>query len=348
MRVIYTLWLLLIFSVGTFSQPVCDSTVLPAIGSIEKALQGRMGCGIVQVQPPKKERSDTTVKIRIHCCRTLTSSDEPLFVIDGMPAKGKKIFDLKIEMIESIWVLKNAEAIAIYGSEGINGVIIISTKKSTDRKFVIKDFLDGSTIPGATVSFISANKEDTLYFVANDSGVVVTNKLKQSTEYEMNVSAIGYSAINQQFKNGYGYSEINILLSRKIITCDEVVLSSMVCPRKMISGCTLYCQVSGMYITAGSDKSIKDRIVSGFKIYPNPVQKGSAFNLQFNNEDNSDKKVRVLSTDGKTMLQQTLKTNKGNSFFKLQTDARWAAGIYFIQLVYENGRVLASDKLIIQ
>ena len=200
----------------------------------------------------------------------------------------------------------------------------------------------------ATVSFISVNKKDTLYFIANDIGVVETNKLKQSSEYEMSVSAVGYSTIKQQFKNGYGYRERNVLLSRDIKTCDEVVLSSTLCSKKMILGCTLYCQVSGMYITAGSDKSIKDRIVSGFKIYPNPVQKGSAFNIQFNNEDNSDKTVRVLSTDGKIMLQQTLKTNKENGLFQVQTDARWSAGTYFLQLVYENGRILASDKLIIQ
>lgn len=348
MRVIYTLWLLLIFSVGTFSQPVSDTSVLPAIGSIEKALQSRMGCGIVVVALQKKNVPDTTVKIRSHCQQTLTSDNEPLFIIDGLPVRGKELSTLKPENIDSIWILKNAAATAIYGSEGSNGVIIISTKKSTDQKLIIKNFLDGRTIPGATVSFISANKKDTLYFVANDSGVIVANKLKQSAEYEMSVSSIGYTPINQNFRNGNGYGERNILLSREIINCEEVIVKFS--PTRS-NGCGwgyLRCGIQGVDITIVSDKSTIGRIVTGLKIYPNPLQKGTAFNFQFNIEDGTDKTVRVLSMDGKIMLQQTLKGYQGKDLLQVRADARWAAGTYFIQLVYENGQVLASDKLIIQ
>ena len=341
MRLITTLSLLVLFSLGAFSQPTSGKSDEPVYSLLEKGLLGRMGCGIVQVQPPKKERSDTTVKIRLHCCRTLTSSDELLFVIDGIPAKGEKLSELKVEMIESIWVLKNAEATAIYGSEGINGVIIISTKKSTDRKFIINDFLDGNAIAGATVSFISANKKDTLYFIANDSGVVITNKLKISAEYEITVSSVGYKTVSQLWKNTYRNKTQELLIERSMKDCEEAIVSTISCFRKR--SCICY---SVRTYNIGDVPAVTSKFF--FKIYPNPLSKGAAFNIQFNNEDNSDKTVRVLSTDGKIMLQQTFKTNKENDLFQVQTDARWSAGTYFIQLVYENGRILASDKLIIQ
>ena len=319
---------------------------IPDSNSISKAFAGRIS-GLV-APPAKKDTAKTSITIRIHCLRTVTSDDKPLIVIDGIPVINKLMGSLNPNDIENIAILKAERATAIYGSLAVNGVIIITTKQIKLTKFIIKDFLDGSRITGATVSFISSNKKDTLQFVANDSGIVATNKLKQSTEYEMLVSSIGYAPVNQNFKNGYGYSERNVLLTREMKTCEEAIVSSIHCGRRIGCGYNLCCRVGGILITSDFVETNIEKAVNGFKIYPNPVQRGAAFNLQFKNEDNSDKIVRMISMDGKPILTQTFKTNKGNHLFQVQTDARWSAGTYFLQLVYENGRILASDKLIIQ
>ena len=363
MRLISTLCLLLITSF-CFAQPVntqkkiiqiyqSGTTLVDTVTAgficsrpdLQTGLTGKVAGLNIQSQT-KGVFSDERRLMR--CYRVISDDTLPLLIVDGVVKKLDTLSKINPNDIFSVDVLKSTSSTALFGPDGVNGALIVTLKQSLIRKFSVNDFLDRTAISGATVAFISANKKDTLYFVANDSGVVITNKLKQSTEYELTVSAVGYAVVKQHFKNGYRYSERNIFVSRDIKTCDGVVLSSTFCPKKMISGCTLYCQTSGLYITAGSGESSKDRIVQGVKIYPNPVRKGGAFNLQFNHEDNADKAVRVLSLDGRILLQETLKTNKGNGLFRVQTDARWAAGIYFIQVIYENGRMLASDKLIIQ
>ncbi|MEO6187397.1 MAG: SusC/RagA family TonB-linked outer membrane protein [Ginsengibacter sp.] len=67
-------------------------------------------------------------KVIIRGNRSLTGSSEPLYVIDGVPLNGG-IGMLSPDNIESMTVLKGASAAALYGSEGQNGAIIITTKK---------------------------------------------------------------------------------------------------------------------------------------------------------------------------------------------------------------------------
>ena len=68
------------------------------------------------------------VRVRIRGQRSLKASNDPLYVLDGIPMAGG-IGDLNPGDIESIEVLKDASATAIYGSRGANGVVLISSKK---------------------------------------------------------------------------------------------------------------------------------------------------------------------------------------------------------------------------
>ena len=89
-----------------------------------KALQGRVpGVDIVA----GNNEPGTGMQVRIRGVRSLTASNEPLYVVDGVPIGGS-ITDFNPQVIESIEVLKDAAATAIYGSRGANGVIIVTTK----------------------------------------------------------------------------------------------------------------------------------------------------------------------------------------------------------------------------
>ena len=70
----------------------------------------------------------TSIKIR--GARSINSSDEPLFVLDGYPQHNgsASLNDLDPHDIKSIEVLKGADA-SVWGSRGANGVIVITTKK---------------------------------------------------------------------------------------------------------------------------------------------------------------------------------------------------------------------------
>lgn len=73
----------------------------------------------------------SSVTIRIRGASSFLSSAEPLYILDGMPISGNINNAVNPNDIESISVLKDAGATAIYGTSGANGVIIITTKKGS-------------------------------------------------------------------------------------------------------------------------------------------------------------------------------------------------------------------------
>ncbi len=90
-----------------------------------KALQGRIaGVEIVAAN----NEPGAPMNVRIRGVRSLTASNDPLYVVDGIPISGG-IQDFNPQTIESIDVLKDAAATAIYGSRGANGVILVTMKK---------------------------------------------------------------------------------------------------------------------------------------------------------------------------------------------------------------------------
>ena len=90
-------------------------------------LQGRVA-GVLMTQTSSKPGAE--MQIRIRGQRSLTASNDPLIVLDGIPFMGQ-LSDINPTDIKSMDILKDASATAIYGSRGANGVIIITTVKGT-------------------------------------------------------------------------------------------------------------------------------------------------------------------------------------------------------------------------
>jgi TonB-linked SusC/RagA family outer membrane protein len=91
-----------------------------------KAIQGRLpGVEVVTTS----NEPGASMQVRIRGIRSMAGSrNEPLFVVDGIPLNGG-ISDFNPQIIESIDVLKDAAATAIYGSRGANGVVLVTTRK---------------------------------------------------------------------------------------------------------------------------------------------------------------------------------------------------------------------------
>ncbi|WP_338876419.1 TonB-dependent receptor [Spirosoma sp. SC4-14] len=69
-----------------------------------------------------------SISVRIRGTNSIQGSNEPLYVIDGFPISGSNPTQLNNADIESMEILKDASATAIYGSRGANGVVLITTK----------------------------------------------------------------------------------------------------------------------------------------------------------------------------------------------------------------------------
>lgn len=101
----------------------------PVSNAIE-ALQGKAA----GVDITTSERPGTLGSIRIRGNRSINASNEPLYVVDGVPLSSGGIESLNSRDIESIDILKDASSTAIYGSRGANGVVLITTKRGKEGK----------------------------------------------------------------------------------------------------------------------------------------------------------------------------------------------------------------------
>ncbi|MEQ8552690.1 MAG: SusC/RagA family TonB-linked outer membrane protein [Cyclobacteriaceae bacterium] len=104
------------------NQPVVD---------LEQSTQGRAAGVFVQNSGGKLGQG---TKVRIRGGSSLTGSNEPLYVVDGVPLTSDNQSDIDPSTIESMEILKDAAATAIYGSRASNGVVLITTKKGKSGK----------------------------------------------------------------------------------------------------------------------------------------------------------------------------------------------------------------------
>ena len=93
--------------------------------NVAQALQG-VAAGVYVSQ--QDGAPDANTQIRIRGYGTINGISQPLYVIDGIKVEGSNANFLNPGDIETIEVLKDASATAIYGSEGANGVVMITTK----------------------------------------------------------------------------------------------------------------------------------------------------------------------------------------------------------------------------
>lgn len=96
------------------------------VASFDEALAGRVAG--VQVSADEGQPG-SAMKIVIRGQNSITQSNDPLYVIDGFPMEDFEASGIAPEDIESMTILKDASATAIYGARGANGVIVIETKK---------------------------------------------------------------------------------------------------------------------------------------------------------------------------------------------------------------------------
>ena len=104
---------------------ISDIKDVPVL-SVDQALQGRIaGADIMSTSG----EPGAATSIRIRGTRSISASNEPLIVVDGVMDAVHDLSDLNMADIEAISILKDASSTAIYGSRGSNGVIIVTTKQ---------------------------------------------------------------------------------------------------------------------------------------------------------------------------------------------------------------------------
>ncbi|MCX6319893.1 MAG: carboxypeptidase regulatory-like domain-containing protein [Bacteroidetes bacterium] len=292
----------------------------------------------------KSNGAPDTVKTTRYACRVtkMTGSSEPLLVVDGIPVEYTEMLrTLNRSDIDEVYVLKSSTSQAIYGCRAFNGAIIITTRKMKQRIFRVTDFVNGAAIGHATIRFENTKDHHLWTVMADEKGCFTTDQLKSGQSYQLTITSAGYQPLQYFFRNKSADTLTELKLSRNTKNCDTAYVTGIPARTR---GC-------GIIITkAGRDilplDANKQPLLG---IFPNPVRKGQALQVQWKNENEPIAAVRITTLDGKIIHRQTIPLNEsGKGNISLITDSRWAAGVYFLQTVCENGRIAASGKILIQ
>lgn len=124
---------------GNIAQVSGEDIAQVPVNSFESAIQGRAAGVMINAGNGKLGQE---MKVRVRGTSSISASAQPLYVIDGIPVTSSSLSSaddgetnplasLDMNSIESISILKDASAAAIYGSRASNGVVLITTKKGS-------------------------------------------------------------------------------------------------------------------------------------------------------------------------------------------------------------------------
>jgi TonB-linked SusC/RagA family outer membrane protein len=198
-----------------------------AVPSISDALQGRAAG--VQVISSGTPGSDATIRIR--GVGTINDNN-PLLVIDGVPVSSG-LNTLNMNDVESMQVLKDASATAIYGSRGANGVVIITTKRGkSDQSHLAFNYFFGMQNATNVVDMLNASE-----FAALHNDIMANAGLPQNPAYA-DPASLGEGtdwlgemfnpAPMQNYSLSYsgGNEKTNVYVSGNYLTQDGVVTNT--------------------------------------------------------------------------------------------------------------------------
>ena len=126
---------------GSVTSVGSDEIKKRPVANVLQAIQGRAA----GVDVTSNERPGEMGSIRIRGNRSLSAGNSPLYVVDGIPLAAGGIESINPNDIESIDILKDASATAVYGSRGANGVILVSTKQGKTGKLSL-NYIGTTTI----------------------------------------------------------------------------------------------------------------------------------------------------------------------------------------------------------
>ena len=151
---------------GSVAQVKSEAILQAPTSDVSSALQGRIS-GL--------DVNDGELRIRGN--RSINGKNDPLVIIDGV--QGGSLGDINPEDVESVDVLKDASSTAIYGSQGANGVIIVTTKKAEKGKMSIS--YSGS-ITGAMRSDHPDYRSGSNYYNAAKDAAIAAGQWSSTTD----------------------------------------------------------------------------------------------------------------------------------------------------------------------
>jgi TonB-linked SusC/RagA family outer membrane protein len=152
------------------------------VPTFEQAIQGRAAGVFVEAGNGKLGQG---IKVRVRGSSSVSAGNQPLYVVDGIPLTSDNqssmsgatnpLADLNANDFESVEILKDASAAAIYGSRAANGVVLITTKRGKSGKTNFNlNYMTGTSKPTNHVDWLNTEEYVALFTEANGG---LTNSL---------------------------------------------------------------------------------------------------------------------------------------------------------------------------
>ena len=200
---------------GSVSTIEADAANVGVIANPNQLIQGRAtGVNIIT----NNGEPGGGVQIRVRGGTSLSASNEPLYVVDGVPLQNENtvpdapnvggidaalprspLNSLNPTDIESITVLKDASATAIYGSRGANGVILIQTKRGSARasEGLRYEVYGAASMPTKSLDYLTGSQYRSFVEQQVDAGTLEESRLASlgnaNTDWEDEITRTGYA-----------------------------------------------------------------------------------------------------------------------------------------------------------
>ena len=243
--------------------------------SLTTGLQGKAaGLNIIQ--------SSAGTKVQVRGIHSINSGNDPLWVVDGVPTDA----NINPQDIESVEVLKDASATAIYGSRGSNGVILITTKKGEKNKTSIKfDYQGGArklTKNWDDYGYVNSSEFIQIMDKATaNSGVV---KFDPESVLKLSASNLAYTNLTyDQAKNNSDSGKLIDALSQTGLY-DQLNMSISAGNDKGTTYLSGSYVDEKSYLVGNKNNALHFRVNSDYKIFPS-VTVGSRSFISFENKN---------------------------------------------------------------
>jgi hypothetical protein len=178
--------------------------------------------------------------------------------------------------------------------------------------------------------------------LAADSSGRFELRIQLEPQSKLEVSSVGFNTAEAMINMKTDLAKELIIQLTPNINLPEVVIYNSVVRRTIVGAST-----SVMGLTCRKEAK-EETVLSQVKLYPNPIQRSSSFNIEIENPQDEKMQLSIVNMSDIIVSMKTENILKGSNRITVNTEVTWPAGIYIVQLSDEKGQVLKKEKLIVQ
>ncbi|TMI72249.1 MAG: T9SS type A sorting domain-containing protein [Bacteroidetes bacterium] len=318
--------------------------VLPAfLLSLKASAQGTVRMGkLAIVLEKKKETNDSTSAPNLFIAPAIPTIKQNSLVLQNSEIRDKASLVCTASPDSSIHVTMGAlvsvrTKITRKEKRKLEQLLAASEKPVTIKGRVVD--AENNPIPFATVTI----KESGTGIAADSNGLFELEALRVEKQVILEVSSVGFNTAKAMIDMKTDLAKELIIQLTPNINLPAVIINS---PSRTITKGNMTSSVTT--VSWWKERSKEKSLPSSVRLYPNPLQRNSPFNVEFENSRDEKMQLSIVNMSGIIVMTKTENTRKGFNRIIMSTGSTWPAGIYIFQMRNEKGQVVKKEKLIVQ